>query len=210
MTALSTAYGITHIDLVIANAGIFEHLAPVSEWDVGQVQRMIDVNVYGLVRLFQAVMPHLRLANEPKLAYVSSQLGSIALSAKEALWPGAYGLSKAAGNYVIAKISAESEWLSAFCLDPGYVAKCIVQACVVCRTILNKYCSQVQTDMGNGAANMMGLEKAPVTLEQSISGMVRNVSNYSIFLTRRSTNNHRSRTHERQSAVGRFALLRRR
>ena len=36
---------------------------------------------------------------------------------------------------------------------------------------------QVQTDMGNGAANMMGLEKAPVTIDQSVSGMVRNVRN---------------------------------
>lgn len=120
-SALENKHGITQIDLVIANAGIFEHPGPVSEWDLSQVQRMIDVNVYALVHLFQAMQALMKTAEKPKLAYVSSRLGSIQLSAKEALWPGAYGLSKAAGNYVVAKIAAENQWLSAFCMDPGYV-----------------------------------------------------------------------------------------
>ena len=135
-SALEKDHGIKHIDLVIANAGIFEHPAPVSEWDVSQVQRMIDVNVYAIVHLFQALQPLLKNSNNPKLAYVSSRLGSIQLSAKEALWPGAYGLSKAAGNYVVAKIAAENEWLSAFCMDPGYVRKGEIAENVMCRKTL--------------------------------------------------------------------------
>jgi norsolorinic acid ketoreductase len=118
-SALRTEHKITSIDVVIANAGIFEHPALVAEWDVEQVQRMVDINVYGLVHLFQAAQSLLKAAQRPKLAYVSSRLGSIQLSAKEALWPGAYGMSKAAGNYVVAKIAAENEWLIAYCLDPG-------------------------------------------------------------------------------------------
>ena len=33
----------------------------------------------------------------------------------------------------------------------------------------------VQTDMGNMGANAVGMEKAPVTLEQSITGMLSKV-----------------------------------
>lgn len=34
--------------------------------------------------------------------------------------------------------------------------------------------------MGNGAAKMMGLEQAPVTLKQSIGGMVRDVCDFPV------------------------------
>lgn len=132
-SALENEHGITQINLVIANAGIFEHPAPVSEWDLSQVQRMIDVNVYALVHLFQAMQALMKAADQPKLAYVSSKLGSIQLSAKEALWPGAYGLSKAAGNYVVAKIAAENQWLSGFCMDPGYVLNDMTEASITCK-----------------------------------------------------------------------------
>ena len=116
---LKTEHKIACIDIVVANAGIFEHVAPVAEWDVSQVQRLVDVNVYGLVYLFQAMQSLLEEASCPKLAYVSSRLGSIELSAKEPLWPGAYGMSKAAGNYIVSKIAAENQWLATYCLDPG-------------------------------------------------------------------------------------------
>lgn len=116
---LQSEHQISHVDIAIANAGIFGHPAPVSEWDVSQVQSMMDVNVYGLVHLFQALQPLLHNSPAPKLVYVSSRLGSIQLSAQEALWPGAYGMSKAAGNFVVAKIGAENKWLNVLSVDPG-------------------------------------------------------------------------------------------
>lgn len=67
----------------------------------------------------------------------------------------AYGASKAALNYVVRKIHVENEGLIAFPLHPGWV----------------------RTDMGNHGAEVMGIEQAPVSLEESVQGMLNKVCN---------------------------------
>ncbi|KAJ5509163.1 Short-chain dehydrogenase/reductase SDR [Penicillium freii] len=62
----------------------------------------------------------------------------------------AYGASKSIVNWYGVRINAEDEWLNAFVLDPGWV----------------------QTDMGNAAAQLWGMEEASDTHEKSITGMV--------------------------------------
>jgi norsolorinic acid ketoreductase len=67
----------------------------------------------------------------------------------------ALGISKAALNFLVRKIHFENDWLVAFPLHPGFV----------------------QTEMGNGAARVLGMEQAPMTLEDSIKAQLIRIDN---------------------------------
>ncbi len=60
-----------------------------------------------------------------------------------------YGASKIASTYVVRKIHFENPGLIAFPIHPGWV----------------------QTEMGNAGAEAAGIEKADITLEQSVAGL---------------------------------------
>ena len=62
----------------------------------------------------------------------------------------AYAPSKAALNWYGVRINAEDDWLTTFILDPGFV----------------------QTESGNAAAKIFGMEEAPLTVDQSVDGMI--------------------------------------
>lgn len=119
VSVLRSEHRISHIDIVIANAGICEHFVPVAEIDLAEVHRHLDTNTWGLLRLFQATWPLLQKSASPKLIYMSSRLSSISLATKDPVFTGTYGLSKAAGNYLIAKIASENPDLVAFSINPG-------------------------------------------------------------------------------------------
>ncbi|KAE8364826.1 hypothetical protein BDV27DRAFT_172098 [Aspergillus caelatus] len=63
----------------------------------------------------------------------------------------AYGMSKVAGNYLVRKIDAEQKNLIALCVDPGLV----------------------QTGIGSRNAQSIGLEKAPLTVQESVQGIIK-------------------------------------
>jgi len=65
-----------------------------------------------------------------------------------------YGTSKAALNYVTKKVHLENEGIVAFPVHPGWA----------------------QTDNGDHAARLWGLEKAAITVEESVAGLVNIVS----------------------------------
>ncbi|PVI08061.1 NAD(P)-binding protein [Periconia macrospinosa] len=62
-----------------------------------------------------------------------------------------YGVTKTAVNYMVRRIHVENDWLTAIALQPGWV----------------------QTDMGNLAAKTIGMEAAPMKLEDSVAGCVK-------------------------------------
>lgn len=115
--------GITHLDLVIANAGYY---AVPAEPQVAKItskllMEHLDVNTAGFVRLFQATLPLLQEAHKPVFMYMSSIAGSIE-AAGEAPFPfGVYGASKAASNFLVRKAHQEHPELIVFCMHPGYV-----------------------------------------------------------------------------------------
>ncbi|KAL9091308.1 MAG: hypothetical protein Q9165_004942 [Trypethelium subeluteriae] len=148
---LSSTHGITKLDIVVANAGIGDTAEPVLSSPPDAIRRHIDVNVIGVLTLFQAVEPLLHQAAAPKFRTMSSNLGSIGLMEYV---PGpwlAYGVSKAGLNFLTRKIHFENEWLTAEVLSPGWV----------------------QTDMGAFAAKAIGMEGAPVTMQDSIQGVMK-------------------------------------
>jgi norsolorinic acid ketoreductase len=112
---------INHLDLVIANSGLFALHAFVEVSKI-QTKDLIDhfnVNTAGTVRLFQATLPLLQKAEKPIFAYMSSGVGSISLQEHFAPPIGNYGASKAAMNLLIRRIHIENPDLIAVALHPG-------------------------------------------------------------------------------------------
>ncbi|KAH7406390.1 putative aflatoxin biosynthesis ketoreductase nor-1 [Phaeosphaeria sp. MPI-PUGE-AT-0046c] len=140
--------GVTTIDTIIASAAIADTAAAVLDTHPEDVMRHMQVNVAGILVLFRAFAPLLRSAPSPKFIALSSPLGSTTL-VPSVLGPWfCYGVTKAALNYMLRRIHLENEWLSVVALSPGWV----------------------KTEMGNFAAKSVGMEEAPLTVEESVKG----------------------------------------
>ncbi|KAF2808793.1 NAD(P)-binding protein [Mytilinidion resinicola] len=148
------AHSIPHIDVLIANAGVLE-VNRVTDITVAEYRYHQDVNTIGPLLLLQAAWELLQKAPRPKFVVVASQLGSVAVGPKAALASGSYGASKASINYLLRKLHFENPGLIALPICPG----------------------MTQTDMGAHVATAMGREKATVTLEDSVKGVVQEIDN---------------------------------
>ncbi len=116
---LQSTHGIAALDVVIANAGISKVFPPVSEVKMADVREHFEVNVCGVICLFQAVLPLLNNAKAPKFVTLGTSAASLADMEKRNFPNPAYGTSKAALNYITLKIHFENPRLTAFPLDPG-------------------------------------------------------------------------------------------
>lgn len=149
--AIQSLDGIECIDTVVANAAMADVCTNVVGTTADDVRRHMDVNLLGVLTLFQATEPLLKKSAKPKLVVLSSALGSATLcTAMPGPWF-CYGVTKAALNYMVRRIHVENEWLAATVLQPGWV----------------------QTDMGTFAAKSIGMDAAPMKLEDSVAGCVR-------------------------------------
>ncbi|OOF98108.1 hypothetical protein ASPCADRAFT_3175 [Aspergillus carbonarius ITEM 5010] len=147
---LQTQYNITHIDILIASAGICNHWGPVHEMTDSDVLSHFEINTLGPLRVYKAFASLLKNADMPKFVYISTLLASIAgVEQLASSLATAYGMSKVAGNFLVKKIEAENEWLVTLAVDPGLV----------------------QTEMGSRNAQFIGLEEAPVTVEDTVRGI---------------------------------------
>ena len=81
----------------------------------------VDVNVGGPVRLFQACLPLLKSAEQPKFGLVSSMAGGINGAAAFPFPRASHGASKAAANFVLRRIRAENPDIISLAIHPGYV-----------------------------------------------------------------------------------------
>ncbi|TDZ34019.1 Norsolorinic acid ketoreductase nor1 [Colletotrichum spinosum] len=145
------AAGIPHVDLVIANAGLSPPIQPLDVVDARHVADAFEVNALAPLRLYQAVKPLLERSAAPKWVSVSSAAASIGrLEVHQATFVSAYGMSKAAQDWLTVAIHSADKSIVAFAIHPGLV----------------------QTEMGNQGAQMQGLEKAPNTVEESIDKTV--------------------------------------
>lgn len=78
------------IDILVNNAGV-QCVGPLAELPLYAIQRTFDTNVYGTMRLIQAVVPHMACRKKGKIVNV----GSVTVLAPGP-WSGAYTASKAA------------------------------------------------------------------------------------------------------------------
>lgn len=75
---LQETHGITHLDVVIANAGVSYAWPPVAELKLDDLRGHVAPNVYGVVTLYQATRELLQnSAREPIFAPVGSSAGYI-------------------------------------------------------------------------------------------------------------------------------------
>jgi norsolorinic acid ketoreductase len=112
---------INHLDLVIANSGLFalHAFVEVSKIQPKDLMEHLDVNTGGTLRLFQATLPLLQKAEKPIFAYISSVVGSISMQEYFPAPISSYGASKAAMNLLIRRIHIENPDLIAIALHPG-------------------------------------------------------------------------------------------
>ncbi|EAQ90192.1 hypothetical protein CHGG_06811 [Chaetomium globosum CBS 148.51] len=140
--------GVTHLDVVVANAGIAKLYPLVKDAQRSDLLEHYHVNVIGPVELYQATRDLLeKSSGKPVFAILGSGAG--ALGRQPSVPNAAYGPSKAAVTWYGVRLNAEDEWLNTFVIDPGWV----------------------QTDMGNAAASLWGISAALTTEQDSVNGI---------------------------------------
>ncbi|KAH8680787.1 hypothetical protein BX600DRAFT_519970 [Xylariales sp. PMI_506] len=159
------AQGVDHLDIVIANAGISGAYAKVDEIEIADLREMFETNTVGTVSLLTAAFPLLKAtadqkgAGKPIFVAITTQASSIQnLKDNTPYLLGSYGASKVAINYLVRRAQFETEWLTAFVVDPGSH-------------------SFSQTDMGNEGAKRFGFDQAFVPVKDSVAGIVKHIDN---------------------------------
>ncbi|MGC2653555.1 MAG: SDR family oxidoreductase [Mycobacterium sp.] len=106
------------IDIVIANAGVIFYAA-VEATPLAELQRLLNLNTVGAVRVAQAVLPQMRARGEGKLLFMSSVLGRIVLPPSTA-----YAATKWALEALVEALSIEVApfGVQAALLEPGAVS----------------------------------------------------------------------------------------
>lgn len=129
------------IDVLINSAGIQSLKWTVADIDIGEFERVLDVNTLGPIRVIRALLPNLRAGNGRKIINVTSNLGSIAGNTDGGFY--GYRESKAALNMFTRSLAAElgPDRFICVALHPGWV----------------------QTDMGG--------PNAPLSVHESVLGM---------------------------------------
>ena len=106
------------IDIVIANAGVIFYAA-VEATPLAELQRLLNLNTIGAIRVAQAVLPQMRERGDGKLMFMSSVVGRIVLP------PGAaYASTKWALEALVEALAIEVApfGVQAALLEPGAVS----------------------------------------------------------------------------------------
>jgi norsolorinic acid ketoreductase len=116
---LKSKHNITHIDVVIANAGIGQAWGPALTLPIEDFLEHYQVNAGGTLLLFQAVHDLLSASKNPKFVAIGTPVGSIGEIEKFPLPATAYGSSKAGLHYLVRKLHFEHENVTIYPLTPG-------------------------------------------------------------------------------------------
>ncbi|TEY36326.1 hypothetical protein BOTCAL_0558g00040 [Botryotinia calthae] len=163
---------VERIDILILNAGAATSFQSVAETSIEELQAHFQINTLWPIRIYQSLRPLLlkypsvsnvsdgsisfkegeekRIAK--KIIYISSYLGSIG-GMEDATPSLAYGISKGAGNYFVRKVHFEGSGFVCLAVHPGWV----------------------KTDNGQAFADSVGVEEPPMSLEESVSGVMRQI-----------------------------------
>lgn len=74
--------GIDHVDILIANAAVAFVWPRVSEVKIEDIRKHVEPNIYGNVRLYQAMLPLLKKAENPMWVSMGSTAGMITVSVR--------------------------------------------------------------------------------------------------------------------------------
>lgn len=150
-----TALVVDGLDLLINNAGVLVPGERFGGLEAEALEHTLRVNTVGPVLTTQAFADLLRKGNTPKVANVSSQLGSIANT--KAFGTPSYSISKAALNMAVVQMAHafEPDGIPVLALHPGWA----------------------QTDMGGPQAH--------ITPAEAVTGMLREIDALSMQTTGR-------------------------
>lgn len=104
------------LDGLVHNAGILGKRTSIEQYDAGEWQRVMHVNLTAVFALTQVLLPVLRQSEDPSVIFTSSGVGRVG----KAFW-GAYSVSKF-GTEALAQILAEENRhtpLRSNCVNPG-------------------------------------------------------------------------------------------
>lgn len=107
-----------HVDGLVHNAGILGQRLSIEQYDIGDWQRVLHVNLTAPFVLTQYLMPLLRKSTDPSIIFTSSGVGRIG----KAYW-GAYSVSKFGTESLSQILAAENSHTSlrSNCINPGPV-----------------------------------------------------------------------------------------
>ncbi|KAI4525474.1 NAD(P)-binding protein [Schizophyllum commune Loenen D] len=110
------------LDVVIANAAIFNDVKELLNVSPQAMREHFDVNVVGTLVLFQAAYPLMKTSPTRKFVVIGAKGGSITLGPEYRSALGPYAVSKAAVHYVAKKLQFENEEFVIFPICPGRVS----------------------------------------------------------------------------------------
>lgn len=116
-----------HLDVLVNNAGIPGGFKPIAETTPADLHRVYETNVYGVVRVTQALVPLLASSSSPVIVNVSSGMGSLAITTDPARFEStliglAYPSSKTALNMITTMYAKAYPGFRINAVDPGYTA----------------------------------------------------------------------------------------
>jgi NAD(P)-dependent dehydrogenase (short-subunit alcohol dehydrogenase family) len=115
------------LDVLVNNAGVGGSVSPPADTRATELKDVFEVNVFGAVRVTNAFLPLLRVAEQPRVVMVSSGMGSFTV-AGDPRWFGlvppqlGYPASKAALNMITGQYARALEGIQVNAVDPGYTA----------------------------------------------------------------------------------------
>ncbi|KAB5577880.1 hypothetical protein GE09DRAFT_534124 [Coniochaeta sp. 2T2.1] len=156
---------ITHIDVVISNAGGTSGFNSIADTSAQDMLYDFTLNAVGMADLFRVAWPLLEKSEREvkKFVVISSSVGSIKGLGEENFPAAAYGMSKAAANWWGRKLALDykGKGLGVGILHPGWV----------------------RTGMGKGIAEAIGLEEeaAPMmTADESARALLEQIDNLTL------------------------------
>ena len=100
----ATSQAVTHLDVLINNAGILDHdEGSIFELRPQRLQRMFETNTIGALLVTQTFLPLLRKSQSGRIINVSSGAGQLS---EMGTWAPAYSISKTALNGVTSQLAA--------------------------------------------------------------------------------------------------------
>ncbi|KAJ7653693.1 NAD(P)-binding protein [Mycena polygramma] len=140
---------------------ISNYYGPLATTSPSQFRDHWEVNTLGPVVLFQAAHTLLLASPTGATTFALISTAGASMTSYLHLSASAYGSSKAAVNFLIKVLAAEHPTLIALAISPGWVA----------------------TEMGNAGAVANGLPAAPVTLEDSVTGIMSRIDGATVEKT---------------------------
>jgi NAD(P)-dependent dehydrogenase (short-subunit alcohol dehydrogenase family) len=113
------------LDVLVNNAGISGGRVPVPGVTAGDVRRVYETNVFGVVRVIHAFVPLLERSASPVIVNVSSGMGSLAITSdperlESTIVNLAYTSSKSALNMLTSQYAKAYPNMRINAVDPGY------------------------------------------------------------------------------------------